>query len=113
MSTVHEIADLMEIRGDNPFNGRKKDRFLDKSQSLRSFGCVYRDWYRYHCFCETTAGYQNLSGDFNMFLVRDASLATFFSNHSSRFAVNVAISFTVLNHLVTQVSWVKSDQEEQ
>ena len=32
------------------------------------------------CYCRTTAGYQNLSKDFNVFLVGDASLATFPSN---------------------------------
>lgn len=59
------------------------------------------------CFCKTTAGYENLSKDFNVFLVADASLATFPSNTSPRFAVNAAISFAALNQLVTQVSWVK------
>ncbi len=59
------------------------------------------------CFCRTTAGYENLSKDFNVFLVGDASLATFPSNKSPRFAVNAAISFAALNHLITQVSWVK------
>ena len=59
------------------------------------------------CFCKTTAGYENLSKDFNVFLVGDASLATFPSNTSPRFAVNAAISFAALNQLVTQVSWVK------
>ncbi len=58
------------------------------------------------CFCKTTAGYENLSKDFNVFLVGDASLATFPSNKSPRFAVNAAISFAALNQLVTQVSWV-------
>ncbi len=61
------------------------------------------------CFCRTTAGYENLSKDFNVFLVGDASLATFPSNTSPRFAVNAAISFAALNQLVTQVSWVKLD----
>ena len=61
------------------------------------------------CFCKTTAGYENLSKDFNVFLVGDASLATFPSNTSPRFAVNAAISFAALNQLVTQVSWVKLD----
>lgn len=60
------------------------------------------------CFCETTAGYNNLSRDFNVFLVGDASLATFPSNTSPRFAVNAAISFAALNQLITQVSWIKS-----
>jgi hypothetical protein len=59
------------------------------------------------CFCKTTAGYDNLAKDFNVFLVGDASLATFPSNTSPRFAVNAAISFAALNHLITQVSWVK------
>jgi isochorismatase family protein len=59
------------------------------------------------CFCKTTAGYDNLSQDFNVFLVGDASLATFPANSSPRFATNAAISFASLNHLITQVSWVQ------
>ena len=59
------------------------------------------------CYCRTTAGYENLSKDFNVFLVADASLATFPSNTSPRFAVNAAISYAALNQLITQVSWVK------
>ena len=62
------------------------------------------------CFCRTTAGYENLSKDFNVFLVGDASLATFPANKSPRFAVNAAISFAALNQMVTQVSWVKLDK---
>jgi hypothetical protein len=61
------------------------------------------------CYCRTTAGYENLSKDFNVFLVGDASLATFPANRSPRMAVNAAISFASLNQLITQVSWVKSD----
>ncbi len=59
------------------------------------------------CYCRTTAGYQNLAKDFNVFLVGDATLATFPANDSPRFATNAAISFAALDHLVTQVSWVK------
>ncbi|MDG2384571.1 MAG: isochorismatase family protein [Pirellulaceae bacterium] len=65
------------------------------------------------CFCRTTAGYENLSKDFNVFLVGDASLATFPSNASPRFAVNAAISYAALNQLITQVSWISlADVEE-
>jgi hypothetical protein len=64
------------------------------------------------CFCRTTAGYENLSKDFNVFLVGDASLATFPANTSPRFAVNAAISFAALNQLITQVSWVQLDPEK-
>jgi nicotinamidase-related amidase len=59
------------------------------------------------CFCRTTAGYENLSKDFNVFLVGDATLATFPANATPRYATNAHISFAALNHLITQVSWVK------
>jgi hypothetical protein len=59
------------------------------------------------CFCRTTAGYENLSKDFNVFLVGDATLATFPSNNTPKYATNAHISFAALNQFVTQVSWVK------
>lgn len=59
------------------------------------------------CFCRTTAGYENLSKDFNVFLVGDATLATFPANSTPRYATNAHISFASINHLVTQVSWIK------
>ncbi|WP_299467387.1 isochorismatase family protein [uncultured Gimesia sp.] len=59
------------------------------------------------CFCKTTAGYENLARDFNVFLVGDATLATFPANSSPKYATNAHISFASLNHLITQVSWIK------
>jgi hypothetical protein len=59
------------------------------------------------CFCRTTAGYENLSKDFNVFLVGDATLATFPANVSPRCATTTAVSSAALNQLVTQVSWVR------
>ena len=59
------------------------------------------------CFCRTTAGYENLSQDFNVFLVGDATLATFPANDSPQHATNAAISFASLKQLITQVSWIK------
>ncbi len=61
------------------------------------------------CYCKTTAGFDNLSRDFNVFLVGDATLATFPANDSPRYATNAHISFASLNHLITQVSWVHLD----
>ncbi|MBG88889.1 MAG: hypothetical protein CMO80_18585 [Verrucomicrobiales bacterium] len=61
------------------------------------------------CFCATTAGYENLSKDFNVFLVGDATLATFPANNSPRYATNAHISFASLNQLITQVSWIRPD----
>lgn len=59
------------------------------------------------CYCRTTAGYENLSRDFDVFLVGDASLATFPANASPRHATNAAISKAALDQLVTQISWVR------
>ncbi len=59
------------------------------------------------CFCRTTAGYDNLAQDFNVFLVGDATLATFPANATPRFATNAHISYAALNHLITQVSWIR------
>ncbi len=59
------------------------------------------------CFCKTTAGYANLSKDFDVFLVGDATLATFPANSSPRFATNASISFAAIDQLITQISWVK------
>jgi len=59
------------------------------------------------CFCLTTAGYANLSKDFNVFLVGDATLATFPANNTPQYATNAHISFASLNQLITQASWVQ------
>lgn len=59
------------------------------------------------CFCKTTAGYENLSGDFNVFLVGDATLATFPANNTPAYATNAHISYASLNQLVTQCSWIQ------
>jgi nicotinamidase-related amidase len=59
------------------------------------------------CFCLTTAGYKNLSNDFNVFLVGDATLATFPANNTPAHATNAHVSFASLNQLITQTSWVE------
>jgi hypothetical protein len=59
------------------------------------------------CFCKTTAGYENLSRDFNVFLVGDATLATFPANSTPRYATNAHISFASINQLITQTSWIQ------
>ena len=61
------------------------------------------------CYARTCAGYENLSKDFNVFLVGDATLATFPAHVTPRFATSAHIAFASLNQLVTQVSWIKYD----
>lgn len=59
------------------------------------------------CFCRTTAGYENLSKDFDVFLVGDATLATYPANETPRYATNAHISFASINQLITQCSWIR------
>lgn len=59
------------------------------------------------CFASTCAGYQNLSRDFNVFLVGDATLATFPAQPDPRIATSAHIAFASINQLVTQISWVR------
>jgi hypothetical protein len=61
------------------------------------------------CVCSTTAGYKNLSKDFNVFLVGDATLATFPGHDTPRFATSAAVSFASLDLFIAQVSWVRWD----
>ncbi len=64
------------------------------------------------CFCKTTAGYENLSRDFNVFLVGDATLATFPANATPKYATNAHISFASINQLITQTSWIRLNTNE-
>jgi nicotinamidase-related amidase len=59
------------------------------------------------CVCSTTAGYKNLRQDFNVFLVGDATLATFPAHDTPKFATSAAVSFASIDLFITQVSWVK------
>jgi hypothetical protein len=64
------------------------------------------------CYRRTTAGYENLSRDFNVFLVGDATLATFPAAATPRFATSAAISFASIDHLVTQISWIRHEPSQ-
>ncbi len=59
------------------------------------------------CFKGTTAGYTNLRKDFNVFLVGDATLATFPANSTPAYATNASLSLASMENLGTQVSWIK------
>jgi hypothetical protein len=59
------------------------------------------------CVKSTTAGYVNLARDFNVFLVGDATLATFPAHDTPRFATSSALAFAALDQFITQVSWVR------
>jgi hypothetical protein len=59
------------------------------------------------CYAKTCAGYENLANDFNVFLVGDTTLATYPAHVTPKYATSAHIAFASLNHLVTQISWIK------
>jgi Isochorismatase family len=59
------------------------------------------------CVCSTTAGYKNLGQDFDVFLVGDATIATFPGQPTPRFATTSSVCFAALNLFITQASWVR------
>jgi hypothetical protein len=59
------------------------------------------------CVCSTTAGYKNLGQDFDVFLMGDATIATFPAQPTPRFATTTAVCFAALNVFITQVSWIR------
>jgi nicotinamidase-related amidase len=59
------------------------------------------------CVCSTTAGYENLSRDFNVFLVGDATIATFPAVDTPKYATQTALAKASLTQLVTQMSWIE------
>ncbi len=78
--------------------------FLDR-QGIRHI--LLAGYHADMCVCRTTAGYQNLGRDFDVFLVGDATQATFPASDTPRFATQAAIAFASLEQFITQVSWVR------
>lgn len=59
------------------------------------------------CVCSTTAGYENLRRDFNVFLVGDGVQASLPANKTAAHSTNAAVSTASLKVMITQVSWVR------
>jgi nicotinamidase-related amidase len=59
------------------------------------------------CVCSTTAGYANLRNDFDVFLVGDATQATFPARESPAGATTATLALASRDLFITQVSWVR------
>ncbi|MEK7398696.1 MAG: isochorismatase family protein [Candidatus Poribacteria bacterium] len=62
------------------------------------------------CVISTTCGYNNLSQDFNLFLVGDATLATYPGSRTPKYATQVALANASLRQMITQVSFVRLER---
>ena len=61
------------------------------------------------CVISTTCGYNNLSQDFSVFLVGDATLATYPGSTTPSYATQVALANASLRQMITQVNWVRME----
>lgn len=59
------------------------------------------------CVRATTCGYDNVSSDFNVFVVGDATMATFPASQTPALATQVALCNASLCQMITQASWIK------
>jgi len=59
------------------------------------------------CGAGSFYGYENLAQDFNLFLVGDTALTTFPAATTPRYASSAHISAASVDHLVTQISWIR------
>lgn len=114
--TPEDLRDLFAyLQGEGPKSRGSAGRLRTKDRLTRSRSAPGRRiayWRRSHmktdmCVCSTTAGYKNLRQDFDVFLVDDATIATFLASPSPCFATNAVVSFASLDCFITQVSWVK------
>jgi hypothetical protein len=78
--------------------------FLHQQQVRHVLLCGY---HTDMCVCATTAGYQNLRNDFNVFLIGDATQATFPALDNPRLATTAALALASRDLFITQVSWVR------
>jgi hypothetical protein len=62
------------------------------------------------CVKNSTAGYQNLKKDFNVFVVGDATLANFPAQDLPNQATSIALATASLNNLITETAWIHAIQ---
>ena len=61
------------------------------------------------CYAHTCAGFENLARDFNVFLVGDSTLSSFPASDTPRLNTSAHICSASLDHLITQISWIRFD----
>jgi hypothetical protein len=58
------------------------------------------------CVKHTTAGYDNLKKDFNVFIIGDATLSTYPASEKPHYSNYYNIANASLTNLITQISWI-------
>lgn len=89
------------------YDGDGYENLRDHLKSLGIRHVILAGYNTDMCVCKTTAGWENLRRDFSVFLVGDATIATFPAQDSPRHATNAAVSFAALDLLITQSSWIR------
>lgn len=97
-------ADIVAYDGE----GYAKVRDFLKSRGIRHI--LLLGYATDMCVVSTTCGYQNLGQDFNVFLVGDATMATFPGSNTPKYATQVALANAALRQMITQANWVKLEK---
>ncbi len=59
------------------------------------------------CVEHSAAGYMNLGKDFNVFIVGDATLATFPAHKDPNISTSAALAEASVSNLITEISWIE------
>ncbi|MFR0025088.1 MAG: hypothetical protein ACLRWN_15420 [Eisenbergiella sp.] len=62
------------------------------------------------CLFSTTAGYENLQKDFNVFIVGDCTMAVFPAQCNSETATKAALCKASLDHFITQTKDIQVEK---
>ena len=83
--------------------------FLQKRPTLPTHPMADDGAERIMGFIKTACNLEDLSKDFNVFLVGDAMRTTYPGSTTPKFATQAALAKVSGNHMITQVNWVKID----
>ena len=99
----HDVSDLVFYDA----QGYPKVRDYFKSRGIRHI--LLCGYCTDMCVKSTTCGYENFSKDFNVFIVGDATLATFPASTTPRFTTQAALTSASLTQMITQISWIRQE----
>jgi hypothetical protein len=107
------VASALDVKPGDPvfYDGEGYPRVRDALKTRGVRHVLLTGYATDMCVIRTTCGYENLGKDFNVFLVGDATLATFPGSTTPRFATQVALANASLHQMITQVGWVEIDEK--
>jgi hypothetical protein len=99
---------LTTAPGDEIFyDGEGEHKFISDLRERGITNVLIAGYATDRCLRSSPCGYDNLRSQFNVFIVGDATLATFPALKSPRKATTVALANASVNNFITEISWIK------